>query len=101
QAARETAESLAQQIKCEPNEVIVSSTGVIGRSFPLDKIRRAMLQLVQSLLPTNLDLLARGIMTTDTVPKTSQVEFGGVHIAGVAKGAGMIHPDMATMLSFI
>jgi len=101
QAARETAESLARQIKCEPNEVVVSSTGVIGRPFPVDKIRRAMPQLVQALLPTNLDLLARGIMTTDTVPKTSRAEFGGVRIAGVAKGAGMIHPDMATMLSFI
>jgi glutamate N-acetyltransferase/amino-acid N-acetyltransferase len=56
---------------------------------------------VSALLPTNLDLLARGIMTTDTVPKIATAEAGGARIAGVAKGAGMIHPDMATMLSFI
>jgi glutamate N-acetyltransferase/amino-acid N-acetyltransferase len=69
--------------------------------LPVDKIRDAIPDLVSALLPTNLDLLARGIMTTDTVPKIATAEAGGARIAGVAKGAGMIHPDMATMLSFI
>ena len=101
QAARRSAEALAAQIGCKPNEVVVSSTGVIGRSLPVDKIRQAIPNLVSALLPTNLEMLARGIMTTDTVPKIATAETAGVRIAGVAKGAGMIHPDMATMLSFI
>jgi glutamate N-acetyltransferase/amino-acid N-acetyltransferase len=100
-AAQSSAEALAQQIGCKRNEVVVSSTGVIGRSLPVDKIRAAIPKAVSTLLPTNLELLARGIMTTDTVPKIASAEVGGVKIAGVAKGAGMIHPDMATMLSFI
>jgi glutamate N-acetyltransferase/amino-acid N-acetyltransferase len=100
-AARATAEALAARIGCVPNEVVVCSTGVIGRSLPTEKIREAIPRLVSSLLPTNLDMLARGIMTTDTVPKIATAEIGNARIAGVAKGAGMIHPDMATMLSFI
>jgi glutamate N-acetyltransferase/amino-acid N-acetyltransferase len=101
QAARASVDALAAQIGCKPNEIVVSSTGVIGRSLPVEKIRGAIPSLVSALLPTNLELLARAIMTTDTVPKMATVEGGGVRIAGVAKGAGMIHPDMATMLSFI
>jgi glutamate N-acetyltransferase/amino-acid N-acetyltransferase len=100
-AAKTTTEALASNIGCNANEVIVSSTGVIGRSLPVDKIRDAIPGLVSALLPTNLELFARGIMTTDTVPKIATAEVSGAHIAGVAKGAGMIHPDMATMLSFI
>jgi glutamate N-acetyltransferase/amino-acid N-acetyltransferase len=101
QAARDTAMAIASQIGCKSNEVIVSSTGVIGRRLPVEKIRDAIPRLVESLLPTNIELLARGIMTTDTVPKIATADLGGAGIAGVAKGAGMIHPDMATMLSFI
>jgi glutamate N-acetyltransferase/amino-acid N-acetyltransferase len=101
QAAHLSAASLAETIGCKRNEIVVSSTGVIGRPFPLDKIRAAIPALVSGLLPTNLELLARGIMTTDTVPKIATRDLGGAKIAGVAKGAGMIHPDMATMLSFI
>jgi glutamate N-acetyltransferase/amino-acid N-acetyltransferase len=101
QVAQASADALASRIGCRPNEIVVSSTGVIGRSLPLDKIREAIPSLVSALLPGNIDLLARGIMTTDTVPKIATAEVRGAHIAGVAKGAGMIHPDMATMLSFI
>jgi glutamate N-acetyltransferase/amino-acid N-acetyltransferase len=101
EASQATANALASQIGCRPNEVIVSSTGVIGRPLPVDKIRDAIPRLVAALLPGNLELLARGIMTTDTVPKIATAEVQGAGIAGVAKGAGMIHPDMATMLSFI
>jgi glutamate N-acetyltransferase / amino-acid N-acetyltransferase len=101
QAARDCAESVAAGVGCKPNEVLVSSTGVIGRPFPTEKIRNAVPSLVSGLLPTNIELLARAIMTTDTVPKIAAAESGGVRIAGVAKGAGMIHPDMATMLSFV
>src|SRR5437667_8777018 len=101
QAARATADALASQIGCKANEVIVSSTGVIGRPLPVDRIRDAIPHLVTALLPGNLEMLARSIMTTDTLPKIATAELEGARIAGVAKGAGMIHPDMATMLSFI
>jgi glutamate N-acetyltransferase/amino-acid N-acetyltransferase len=94
-------EALAAQIGCPSQEILVSSTGVIGRPFPLQTIEASIPKLVSALLPTSIELLARGIMTTDTVPKIATAEAGGVRIAGVAKGAGMIHPDMATMLSFI
>jgi glutamate N-acetyltransferase/amino-acid N-acetyltransferase len=101
EAARACVDALAAQIGCPSNEVLVSSTGVIGRPFPVQSIKASIPKLVSSLLPTNIELLARGIMTTDTVPKIANAELDRVHIAGVAKGAGMIHPDMATMLSFI
>jgi glutamate N-acetyltransferase / amino-acid N-acetyltransferase len=100
-AARATAEALATHLGFKTNETIVSSTGVIGRRLPVEKIRQGIPQLVEALRPDHLELVARGIMTTDTVPKIATVELGGMRIAGVAKGAGMIHPDMATMLSFI
>ena len=100
-AAQDCAETLAGQIGCRPNEILVSSTGVIGRSLPVNTIQAAVPRLVSGLLPDNIELLARGIMTTDKVPKISTAEVDGIRIAGVAKGAGMIHPDMATMLSFV
>jgi glutamate N-acetyltransferase/amino-acid N-acetyltransferase len=101
QAARATAEELAQKIGCKPSEILVSSTGVIGRPFPIDRVRAGIPNLVSKMQSGNIELLARGIMTTDTVPKIATAEIGPARIAGVAKGAGMIHPDMATMLSFI
>jgi len=94
-------EALAAQIGYGANEILVSSTGVIGRPLPVDAIKASIPRLVSALSPGNLEMLARGIMTTDTVPKIARAEIGSARIAGVAKGAGMIHPDMATMLSFI
>ena len=94
-------EALAAQIGYGANEILVSSTGVIGRPLPVDAIKASIPRLVSALSPGNLEMLARGIMTTDTVPKIATAEIGSARIAGVAKGAGMIHPDMATMLSFI
>ena len=101
QAAQQCAELLAREIGCERKEILVASTGVIGRTLPVDRIRASIPSLVSGLLSTNIELLAQGIMTTDTVPKIASVEVSGAEIAGVAKGAGMIHPDMATMLSFV
>jgi glutamate N-acetyltransferase/amino-acid N-acetyltransferase len=100
-AAQTSADALAHHLGCKRHEIVVSSTGVIGRPLPVDKIQAAIPKAISALRPTNLELLARGIMTTDTVPKIATAEVGGASIAGVAKGAGMIHPDMATMLSFI
>jgi glutamate N-acetyltransferase/amino-acid N-acetyltransferase len=101
QAARACVDALAAQIGCPTLQVLVSSTGVIGRPLPVQTIKASIPKLVSALLPTSIEMLARGIMTTDTVPKIATAELGGARIAGVAKGAGMIHPDMATMLSFI
>jgi len=85
--------------------VLVASTGVIGEPLPIEKIEAAAPDLVQSLQPDGIFPLAEAIMTTDTVPKIVFKEGGigdkSFTILGVAKGAGMIHPDMATMLSFI
>ena len=100
-AARFTAEAVAAQVGCAPAEVFVSSTGVIGRPLPVDKIAAALPDLVSSLSPNRIDEFARSIMTTDTFPKVAAVEFRGARILGFSKGAGMIHPNMATMLAFV
>src|SRR5437773_10630623 len=101
QAARACVDALAVYLGCPANEILVSSTGVIGRPLAADAIKASIPKLVSTLHPGNIEMLARGIMTTDTVPKIATAEIGRARIAGVAKGAGMIHPDMATMLSFI
>lgn len=85
--------------------VLVASTGVIGKPLALDKIESAVPELVKSLSPGGINDFAQAIMTTDTVPKiVSRIcNIGGsdFNITGVAKGAGMICPDMATMLCFV
>ncbi|MBU1054819.1 MAG: bifunctional glutamate N-acetyltransferase/amino-acid acetyltransferase ArgJ [Proteobacteria bacterium] len=85
--------------------VLVASTGVIGKPLELDKMKSAVPNLVKSLSADGINDFAQAIMTTDTVPKIASVkgEVGGCnfYITGVAKGAGMICPDMATMLCFI
>ena len=85
--------------------VFTSSTGVIGEPLPYEKITAAVPQLVKDLRGDAIDMAALAMMTTDTFPKgaaaTVQAEGGVVHIAGIAKGSGMIAPDMATMLVYI
>ena len=87
-----------------PAEVIVCSTGIIGVQLPIEKIEAGIARLAQELGRENPDLIARSIMTTDTMPKQIAVEFdlGGVtaRLGGICKGAGMICPNMATMLAF-
>ncbi len=91
--------------KVPANTVYVCSTGTIGIKMPMDKIRKGIDLCAKSLSPANGDLTAKAIMTTDTKDKQVSIEIkaGGVNvrIAGIAKGAGMIEPNMATMLSFI
>ncbi|MBE6980823.1 MAG: bifunctional glutamate N-acetyltransferase/amino-acid acetyltransferase ArgJ [Ruminococcaceae bacterium] len=86
-------------------DVVVASTGVIGQPLPLEPIQKGMAPLVASLSETGSDLASTAIMTTDTVKKEVAVEFalGGktCRMGGIAKGSGMIHPNMATMLVFI
>ncbi|MFD3596732.1 bifunctional glutamate N-acetyltransferase/amino-acid acetyltransferase ArgJ [Nocardia sp. NPDC058640] len=84
----------------DPDEVVMASTGVIGVQYPMPTIRRSLADLGAS---TALDpeAVATAIMTTDTRPKVSVRMVGNAKILGVAKGVGMIEPDMATMLSFV
>jgi glutamate N-acetyltransferase/amino-acid N-acetyltransferase len=104
-AARETAALVAKELGIDETLVVPSSTGVIGVQMPMDRLAAAVPALMSGLVAGTLDDVARAIMTTDTFPKLSYREgnAGGASytIAGVAKGAGMIRPDMATMLSFI
>ncbi len=101
--AGQMASLAAQKSGISSEDVLVASTGVIGTYLPMDKIKRGVEQI--SLSPDGGHDFAQAIMTTDTVPKEIAVEFevGGktVTIGGVAKGAGMIHPNMATMLCFL
>jgi len=91
--------------KCEQNQVLPFSTGVIGQPLPVEKIERILPDLIGGLHKENWLKAARSIMTTDTVPKGISVEIKineqKVTITGISKGAGMIRPDMATMLAFI
>jgi glutamate N-acetyltransferase/amino-acid N-acetyltransferase len=100
-ASRRCAECAASFLKCSPDEVFIASTGVIGRPLPAKKICDAVPSLVASLSVDGSDVFSRSIMTTDTFPKIASANCGAVRILGFAKGAGMIHPNMATMLSFI
>ncbi|MGA2482484.1 MAG: bifunctional glutamate N-acetyltransferase/amino-acid acetyltransferase ArgJ [Candidatus Acidiferrales bacterium] len=106
-ASKKTAEETARLVGCAACEVFVNSTGVIGVPLPVEKIVRALPGLVRSQRPSAaaFSQFARAIMTTDLVPKWASAAFriGGktVRIAGCAKGSGMIHPNMATMLAFI
>lgn len=100
-AARKCAAELAALAGCLPSEVFVSSTGVIGRPLPVAKITDALPELWASRQASTGDHFARAIMTTDTFPKMAAAQVRGARLLGFAKGAGMIHPNMATMLSFI
>ncbi|WP_298269892.1 bifunctional glutamate N-acetyltransferase/amino-acid acetyltransferase ArgJ [Geobacter sp.] len=103
--ARETTRLVAEGLGVPDEAVLVSSTGVIGVPLPMERIRRGIRPLVDGISGGTLDGVARAIMTTDTFPKLeSRKGSAGVKeytIAGIAKGAGMIMPNMATMLAFI
>ncbi len=96
---------VAEKTAVNAHDVVVASTGVIGQPLSLDPIKSGMDELVSKLSVEGGHEAALGIMTTDTIPKEVAVEFtcGGkvCRIGGIAKGSGMIHPNMATMLVFI
>jgi glutamate N-acetyltransferase/amino-acid N-acetyltransferase len=110
-ASRATADLVAKLLGCRAQQVVVCSTGVIGVPLPVERILKAAPGLAKALefSPRAFDGLTRAIMTTDTRPKraAASCRIGGrkggktVRVAGCAKGAGMIHPNMATMLSFV
>jgi glutamate N-acetyltransferase / amino-acid N-acetyltransferase len=89
----------AGHVGVAPADVLVASTGVIGHLLPMDRIRAGVERIALSV--NGGHDLARAIMTTDTMPKEVAVSAGGFTIGGAAKGSGMIHPNMATLLSFL
>jgi glutamate N-acetyltransferase/amino-acid N-acetyltransferase len=105
--AHAMAETLAEELKIDKEMVIVSSTGIIGEPFPTEEIVEGIRENVKKLSTRSNagSFAANAILTTDTFAKEGFVEFEidgrEVNMAGIAKGSGMIHPDMATMLSFI
>jgi len=103
--SRATAAGVASEIGIKTEEVLVCSTGVIGLPLDMSKVSRAIPKLVEGLSEARLPDVARAIMTTDTFPKLSlrKGHVGGksFRVAGIAKGAGMIMPNMATMLCFV
>ncbi len=105
QKALQMCQSAAQHLGLSPQDVIVASTGVIGQPLPIEPIASGMPALCSQLSPNGSTAAARAIMTTDTAVKETAVSFslGGktCHVGGIAKGSGMIHPNMATMLCFI
>lgn len=105
EACLKTSRMVAEELKIPEDMVQVSSTGVIGQQLNVDAFKKVMPELVEGLGPENFDDVARAIMTTDTVKKTvcRSVEIGGkeVKFMAMAKGSGMIMPNMATMLAFV
>ena len=98
-------EIIAEELSIKPEQVMPFSTGVIGQLLPVESIEKSANKLVNSLTKEGLGNVAKGILTTDLVEKYYSVSFNvdgvAVNLSGVAKGSGMIRPNMATMLSFI
>ena len=96
-------DTLAQELKCQADEILIASTGIIGQQLSIDKIIKGIPKLIGS-VSTIADKFALSILTTDLLPKSihKQVELstGTVTITGICKGSGMINPNMATMLGY-
>lgn len=105
EVAEQICAAAAKVLNCNADDIVVASTGVIGMPLDPEPIEKGLPELVAGLNKNGSDKAAAGIMTTDTVKKEIAFEFelGGktCHIGGIAKGSGMIHPNMATMLVFI
>jgi glutamate N-acetyltransferase/amino-acid N-acetyltransferase len=96
-----TAEYVASALGISSSEVAVCSTGLIGEFLPMAKILAGVDSIIPVMSQDDLESAARAIMTTDSVPKISSVQRDGITITGIAKGAGMLAPSLATMLSVI
>jgi glutamate N-acetyltransferase/amino-acid N-acetyltransferase len=105
EAVLATASAAAKLFRCDPKEVFISSTGVIGEPPPAQKIVDALPKIAPSLAAEAWEPAARAIMTTDTFPKgasaSATIDGTSVRLNGFAKGSGMIGPDMATMLAYV
>ena len=99
--ALEVVQSVAKKIGCDPHDVLIASTGVIGRQYPIERVRTGLAGLPFPLPSDDAVAVARGIMTTDTVHKIAEATIGAgpARVVGVAKGVGMIEPNMATLIT--
>lgn len=82
------------------DDILVASTGIIGKRYPMSNIRKGLAGMRKKLVPADFNAAARAIMTTDTVPKIAVRKIGMATLVGIAKGVGMIEPNMATLLAF-
>ena len=98
--AREVQERVARAAGVDPDDLLIASTGVIGRPYPMERIRTYLDGLPAEFPPADLDRAAAAMMTTDTHPKIVSAKVGGATLTGMAKGVGMIEPNMATMLAW-
>ena len=96
-----SAELVGDLLSISSGEVIVCSTGLIGELLPMDKVTDGIRRIAADMGSNSLDLAAQAIMTTDSVPKIATVSKYGVEFSGIAKGAGMLAPSLATMLSVV
>lgn len=105
QAARQTCEALARELGVQPQQILPFSTGVIMENLPVDRIVAGLPAAIADAKPANWARAAEGIMTTDTLPKAfsarAEVDGATITVTGISKGAGMIRPNMATMLGFL
>jgi len=99
--ARTCCRQLAERLRCPVEHVLMASTGPIGAPLPVERITSNLDALVERATPAGALDFARAIMTTDTYPKALHAASDTVAVTGFAKGSGMIHPDMATMLGFL
>jgi glutamate N-acetyltransferase / amino-acid N-acetyltransferase len=99
--AREVLDAVAAALDLDARDLLIGSTGVIGRQYPMDTVRQFLPRLRDARYDATVDDVAVAMMTTDTVPKTAQRRVGDALVVGVAKGVGMIEPDMATLLTWI
>ena len=101
--AREVVGGVATALACDPTDILVASTGVIGRQYPMVQVRSGLKSIPQQFVATSAEAVAKGIMTTDTVHKVAQATISGssARVVGVAKGVGMIEPNMATLITMI
>ena len=99
--ALEVVQGVAAKLGCDPHDVLIEYTGVIGRQYPIEKVRTGLASLPFPLPNNDAVSVARGIMTTDTVHKIAEATIGSgpARVVGVAKGVGMIEPNMATLIT--
>ncbi|MFG2114919.1 bifunctional glutamate N-acetyltransferase/amino-acid acetyltransferase ArgJ [Streptomyces sp. NPDC048718] len=98
--AREVRESVARTLGVPEDELLIASTGVIGRQYPMEKVREHLKSLALPFPDGGFERAARAIMTTDTRHKVIRLRVGEATLVGIAKGVGMMEPDMATLLTF-
>ncbi len=101
--AREVVTTVAAKIGCSAHDVLIASTGVIGRQYPMKNVQTGLAAIPNKFENTSVEDVARGIMTTDTVHKTAEANVAGskARVVGVAKGVGMIEPNMATLITMM